>query len=148
MGPRDYQQPGRIWPLGRGEGQGRTRVELILRPQGRDLLLTVTGGEGHVGAVAVCAPPGPAAAEGHESLVVVPGHKEGPLAVEGARRVAAAAGCVCCAVVGIHQDRASADEIAAIVTNVQRGYERLLDELSPAGSGPPGRPTPPGKDER
>jgi hypothetical protein len=110
-------------------GEGRRAVRLELRAQGRDLLLMVGGGEAHVGAVAVESPAdplGPASAD----LIVVPGHKEGPLAAECARAVAVAAGCTCTAVVGIHQDAATPDEIAAIVANVRRGLATLVGKLA------------------
>lgn len=109
-------------------GQGRTAVSLAVWAQGRDLLLSVTGGEGHVGAVAVAASPG-----GPEpAAIVVPGHREGPLAREGAARLAAATGRGCAAVVGIHVERAAPGEIAEIVANVRAGYEELVRRLTPA----------------
>ena len=106
-------------------GQGRTAVQLTLAAQGRDLILTVTGGAAHVGAVAVVSVAGGTAGEPHCSVTVVPGHAEGPLAEEAAARIAAATGRTCVAVAGIHQDRATGAEITAIVANVQQGLTRL-----------------------
>ena len=121
-------------PLTVSAGHNRTRVELAVCSQGRDLILTVTGGSAHVGAVAVHAPgrkdlagtPG----EPHTNSTVVPGHKEGPLAEAGAAVLAEATGRTCVAVVGIHQDQATSEEIAAIVANVRRGYEPLAAALT------------------
>lgn len=108
-------------------GRGRTAVALAVWAQGRDLLLSVTGGEGHVGAVAVATPP-----SGTEpAQIVVPGHREGALAREGAARLAAATGRGCAAVVGIHVERATPAEIAEIVANVRAGYEELARRLAP-----------------
>ena len=123
---RDIQCPGN--PPGRvpqvvKAGSGRTAVRLELIKQGRDLLLRVTGGEAHVGAVAVCHDQG-------AELMVVPGHKEGPLAAECAEAVALAAGCTCTAVAGIHQDEATGEEIAAIVANVRKALGILIESLS------------------
>jgi hypothetical protein len=111
------------------EGRGRTEVSLAVMSQGRDLLLTVTGGDAHVGAVAVRSPAGGTQGEPHTAAIVVPGHKEGPLATEGAARLAAVTGSTCVAVVGIHVERATPEEIARIVTNAQRGFERLVSTL-------------------
>ena len=110
-------------------GEGRSAVQLALAAQGRDLIVTITGGEAHVGAVAVVSVPAPATAAPHCSLSVVPGHAEGPLAEEAAARIAAATGKTCVAVAGIHQDQATRAEIAAIVENVKQGLSRLEEDL-------------------
>ncbi|MFO7608247.1 MAG: hypothetical protein R6X35_03480 [Candidatus Krumholzibacteriia bacterium] len=115
------------------EGRGRTEVRLVLLPQGRDLLLLITGGEAHVGAVAVAQP---AADGGPAGEVVIPPHKEGPLAAECAALVAEAAGCTCAAAAGIHQDDATAQEIATITANVRRAARRLAAALGERRSGP------------
>ena len=125
--PRDLPTGGLPAPL--TVGQGRTAVQLTLAAQGNDLILTVTGGAAHVGAVAVVSVAGGTAGEPHCSVTVVPGHAEGPLAEEAAARIAAATGKTCVAIAGIHQDRATRAEIAAIVTNVQQGLARLEDTL-------------------
>ena len=101
------------------EGTGRREVWLELRAQGRDWLLLVGGGEAHVGAVGVAWP-------GGATLMEVPGHKEGPLARLCADRVSAAAEATCTAVVGIHQDDATREEIAEIVNNVKAGLGRII----------------------
>jgi len=103
-------------------------IRVELRPQGRDLLLEVTGGEAHVGAVAVAAP-----GWSEARLVVVPGHREGPLASAAAVRLAEAAGCTCAVVVGIHQDHATRDEITTIVGHVEAAVESLATELAAGG---------------
>ena len=117
-------------------GAGRCAVWLKVRSQGRDLQVSIGGGEAHVGAVALFAPPvvvdADPGAEPFQSLVVVPPHKEGPLAKEAARRLATAARRSCVAIVGIHQDDATRDEIAAIVANVRAGLAELELELSAA----------------
>lgn len=121
-------------------GAGRCAVWLKVRSQGRDLQVSIGGGEAHVGAVALFAPPVVVDvdldvdldAEPFQSLVVVPPHKEGPLAKEAARRLATAARRSCVAIVGIHQDDATRDEIAAIVANVRAGLAELELELSAA----------------
>lgn len=109
------------------QGIGRAEVCLDLLGQGRDLLLLVTGGQAHVGAVAV-AGPGPAKEIDYTGLLTVPGHKEGPLAEYCAEQMARTAGCQCAAVVGIHQDQATRQEIDDIVANVKEGMGQLLEQ--------------------
>lgn len=111
-------------------GQGRTLVSLELRAQGRDLLVLITGGQAHVGAVAVCHPSPDHARTDIFNTIVVPGHKEGPLAGDVAKVLARVTGCTCVACVGIHQDQASEPEIKAIVANVDQALGaavRLLE---------------------
>jgi hypothetical protein len=119
---------GRFFPRELVVGQGREKVELSLRPHGRDWLLTIGGGDTHVGAVAVVAPTTLQEDQPHESLTVVPGHKEGPLALLAARRVAEVTGRTCVCLAGVHQNQATESEIQAIVSNIERGTSKLLGD--------------------
>ncbi|MHB8078682.1 MAG: prenylated flavin chaperone LpdD [Candidatus Krumholzibacteriia bacterium] len=110
-------------------GEGRTAVRLTLLGQGRDLLLLVTGGEAHVGAVAVRVPEGGGRCGAFAALCPVPGHREGPLAEEGAALLAAAAGRGCVVVAGIHREAATPAEIAVIVANARAGFAALAARL-------------------
>lgn len=109
-------------------GHGRLAVRLEIRALGRDLLVTVTGGQAHAGAIALAAP-GMALPEG-VNLLVLPPHREGPLARECAARLTEAAGCTCVVVAGIHIDEATPAEIATIVTNVRAGTDQLTRALA------------------
>lgn len=113
-------------------GRGRRAVRLEVAAVGRDLVVTLSGGQAHAGAVALAGPGGAPAGTG---LLVLPPHKEGPLARECAAAVAAVAGCACVVVAGIHQDAATPAEIAAIVANARRAIARLaaaLGDVPPA----------------
>ena len=103
------------------EGSGRLAVRLELLAQGRDYLLLITGGLAHIGAVAV-------SNGGRAELVVVPGHKEGPLAAECAEAVALASEHTCTALAGIHQDGATKPEIGAIVANVRVALGKVIQQ--------------------
>jgi CTP:molybdopterin cytidylyltransferase MocA len=105
-------------------GDGRECVRLELEEQGRDLVLRITGGVAHVGAVALAA----AGAEAPVRTLVLPPHKEGPLAAEAAAALARATGRTCVVVAGIHQDDATPAEIGRIVENVREGVARLCGE--------------------
>lgn len=103
-------------------GSGRTRVNLELKYQGLDILLLVTGGKAHIGAVAVW---NGQEQEGPVVVTELPGHREGPLAGECAEILGRASGRVVVTVVGIHQDHATREEIAAIVANARQGASEL-----------------------
>lgn len=107
-------------------GSGRLLVKLELRIQGRDFLLLVTGGEAHVGAVAVL---DGREVDGRAVVTEMPGHREGPLAGECAEILARASGRTVAVVVGIHQDNATGEEISAIVTNVRLGAAELAENI-------------------
>lgn len=129
MGCMDSPDPGRTQIV----GEGRVQVRLDLRAQGRDWLLVIAGGQAHVGAVAVAAAPGgegPAA-----EVLALPGHKEGPLAQECALLLARAGGRACAVVAGIHQERATPQEIFEILANVRLGAARLAAVIAGEGGG-------------
>lgn len=109
-------------------GVGRTRVKLELQFQGRDFLLLVTGGRAHVGAVAVWDGRN---ADDQAVVIELTGHREGPLAGECVEILGRASGRTVTAVVGIHQDNATREEIAAIVANVRDGAAALAKKLTP-----------------
>lgn len=108
-------------------GEGRTRVKLELRYQGWDFLLLVTGGRAHVGAVGVW----DGGNENDQAVVIeLTGHREGPLAGDCAEILGRASGRTVTAVVGIHQDNATREEIEAIVTNVREGASALTKTVT------------------
>ncbi len=109
-------------------GSNRSRVNLELIGQGRDYLLLITGGEAHVGAVAVW----DSAKKGELRAVnEMSGHREGPLAGECAEILGRASGRTVVAVVGIHQDNALPVEIEAIVANVRQGAGEMALFVAP-----------------
>ena len=126
-----YNGPG---PAGTGNppaatlsvGSGRLRVKLELRNQGRDFLLQVTGGEAHVGAMAVF---DGREVDGRAVVTELPGHREGPLAGECAEILGRASGRTIAVVVGVHIDNATGEEISAIVANVRLGAAELAENI-------------------
>ena len=108
------------------EGTGRLCVKLELACQGQDLVLLLTGGEAHVGAVAVWdarQPTEPA------KVTELANHKEGPLAGTCAEIVGRATGRTVVAVAGIHQDEATRGEIEAIVLNARKAAHEAAEEF-------------------
>ena len=110
-------------------GAGRTRVKLELIFQGEDLVLLLTGGRAHVGAVAV--------RDGRRGgdpprVMELPHHREGSLAGTCADIVAEATGRTVVTVAGIHQDEATRVEIEAIVANAEAAAKIAAEEFNRA----------------
>lgn len=115
-------------------------------PQGRDYVWLVTGGEAHVGAVAVAYWHGgeeecDGAGQGHvqgegqgqrkirAEVITVPSHKEGELARELAELACLRLKATVTVACGIHIDRATAEEIGHIVEEVRRLALEELDVI-------------------
>lgn len=125
--------PDREWTLPEPVtvGNGRTKVHLRLVAQGRDFLVLITGGQAHVGAIAVCnGRSGRDHVRDNGGMVQVPGHREGPLAAEAAEILALASGRTCAAAVGIHQDQATPEEIHEMVVHVRQGLDQLAADFN------------------
>ncbi len=111
-------------------------VQLALLAQGRDFVLQITGGQAHVGAVAVCdGSTGRVHARTGGRTLQLPNHREGPLAAEAAETLATATGRTCAALVGIHQDDATPEEIHQIVAHVRDGLQQLVAGLGSSQEG-------------
>lgn len=136
-GPAGSWPPDETWTLPEAIslGTGRTRVHLQPVVQGRDFLVLITGGQAHVGAVAVCDGRGGLDhVRSHSGTVQLDGHKEGPLAAEAAEVLAVASGRTCAAAVGIHQNQATAEEIHDIVANVRQGLDLMATFFRAGGA--------------
>jgi hypothetical protein len=102
-------------------------IEIVLdaKKVGEDYLLTLTGGEEHVGAVAV----GffdERSQRASSSVITMPGHREEYLALQGARQVSSATRKTSVFVVGIHQDNISPEEIRNIVSDAGEMVESFI----------------------
>ncbi|MDW5552171.1 hypothetical protein [Methanosarcina sp.] len=94
---------------------GKVEVVLDAKKVGRDYMLTLTGGEEHVGAVAVGLFD-EKSQRASSSVITMPGHREEYLALDGARQVSRATRKTSIFVVGIHKDNISPEEIKDIVS--------------------------------
>jgi hypothetical protein len=104
---------------------GKIEIVLDAKKVGEDYLLTLTGGEEHVGAVAV----GyfdERSQRASSSVITMPGHREEYLALQGARQVSRATKKTSVFVVGIHQDNISPEEIRDIVSAVGEMVESFI----------------------
>lgn len=100
-------------------GEGRFHVCLAATWAGNDLMVTITGGEApHVGSVAVAVPRpslrDPAVTSATASVITLVGHKDDELAKPIAEFLAARLGVAVVAVVGIHVDRATPDDVECL----------------------------------
>ncbi len=104
---------------------GKIEIVLDARRVGEDYLLTLTGGEEHVGAVAIGLFD-EKNQRASSSVVTMPGHREEYLALQGARQVSRATRKTSVVVVGIHQDNISPEEIRNIVSATGEMVESFI----------------------
>lgn len=111
---------------------GRLSVTLRAVRQGQDLQVICSGGEAHIGAVALASPhPSTEVADGEkkDGLLAVSGHREDMLAARTARRLANELNCVVCVTAGIHFDSITKEEIERVLNLVDVLTERCLTRL-------------------
>lgn len=91
---------------------------------GHDIVFLVTGGTAHIGAAAIAymSPDGSLRAD----VLSMPGHREGELAAELAKRAASVLGCTVAVLIGIHLDRPTKQEIEKVVAETQRNMSETL----------------------
>lgn len=104
---------------------GKVEIVLDAKKVGEDYLLTLTGGEEHVGAVAVGLFD-EKSQRSSSSVITMPGHREEYLALDGARQVSRATRKTSVLVVGIHQDNISPEEIRDIVSAAGEMVESFI----------------------
>jgi hypothetical protein len=117
-------------------GSGRTRLSARVLFQGRSPVVVVSGGEAHIGAVALAEPVAREDTAEHAgarratvSLLVRTGHREDELAAEAARRISTACGKPAVVCAGIHLDEITTEEIAQVRRNMEILTERILERL-------------------
>lgn len=99
------------------------RIEEV--PVGRDIVLVITGGSAHIGAVATayyCDD----AMEATVQTVALPGHREHDLAAELAEKAAASLGITVTVAAGIHFDGINREQISEIVAEANSVFDRYL----------------------
>ena len=106
---------------------GRIAVTMRIFRQGRDVQVLFSGGQSHIGAVALAAPTpqGP-----QTQLLALPGHREDDLAVCAAKRLAAVLDCAVCVSAGIHYDNITREEIHQVETMIHALTERCVAALT------------------
>ncbi|RCX23590.1 hypothetical protein DFP94_1011189 [Fontibacillus phaseoli] len=106
-------------------------IKLQVIPMGRDLLLTMTGGEAHIGAASTAY----LTEQGIEvQTSALPGHKEHVLTAGLAKRAAEYYQRTVTVVMGIHYDGLNREEIQQISQITKSLLEQLLAESRTEGS--------------
>jgi hypothetical protein len=105
-------------------GKGRTKVSLSAQCIGKDLIVCLFNGQGHLGAVAVadfCH------AENRASTSVITrlGHKDDAVACNAAHKLCRILKKPVCAIAGIHVDTIKEEEIAEVLRNCDLLVEKL-----------------------
>ncbi len=104
---------------------GRISLELEWKKAGADHIACLTGGEKHVGAVAVGFYD-ESSGRASSSVITNPGHRETDIALLGAKVFSEASKSTSVFIVGIHLDNITKKEIVEIVSV----SEEMIDELS------------------
>ena len=104
--------------------QGRIALTMKIVPVGDDIQVILTGGEAHIGAVAVASCGNP-----QGSVREMPHHREGELAQKIASRLANALHVTVSVCAGIHFPQISRDEIATVLALADRLTEDALNSL-------------------
>ncbi len=107
---------------------GRAELVLDQKQVGNDHVLTLTGGEGHVGAVAVGLFD-EKSARASASVITLPGHRDEGIALDGARRVSEVTKAATVFIVGIHLDNITKDEIDKIIVASKQMTDKFIDSL-------------------
>ena len=110
------------------EGKGRSRVSLNTHWIGEDLVVYIFNESAHIGAVAVseyCNKKDRAST----SVITRFGHKEDSIASNMAHIFSKTLKTPVCAIVGIHLDNISGDEIAQIIQNCDRLANACICQL-------------------
>ena len=110
---------------------GRIEVELnALWVGGKDLVVIISGGKGHIGAVASGTNCGGLAIS---SVLTTPGHRDDRIAKDAAERISKKLGCSCAVVAGVHYDDITAQEIKDVLAISSSLVEELEGALRTEG---------------
>lgn len=114
------------------EGSGKCIVESIVARCGKDLNVTIGGGEKyHIGAVAIAVPRNEFKHDkkrtASTSVICVQGHREDELSYKAAKYLATELDCVVTVTIGIHIDNILQDEFQAILDNVDKLLIKIVN---------------------
>jgi cell division GTPase FtsZ len=117
-----------------GYGEDNKRIEALAVVCGKDVAVTIGGGDSrHIGAVAMAVPrPGlkdPSNMSASASVLCVTGHKDDELARSAALKIASALNCTASVNVGIHIDQASEEDLKVLIFNSRSVVDELIGDL-------------------
>ena len=112
--------------------EGGFLVEALWQRLGKDYLLSVWGGDPHIGAVAMAQPrpslTDPGRVSATSSVFCYLGHKEDEVVKEVSERLAAALQAKVVVAAGLHWDDLSPEGIRQVVKNVRTLVDRIIKE--------------------
>lgn len=110
---------------------GRLAITLRVLHQGRDLQVMCSGGQAHIGAVALASPcsQGAANKKNQNDLLTLSGHREDLLAAQMAHRMASELNCTVCVSAGIHFDSITKEEIERVLSLADSLTEKCIARL-------------------
>ena len=113
---------------------GKYSVSARVIRSGKDVSLTISGGEApHIGASALAIPrpslSDPEKISASTSVICVPGHKEDEVARKAAECIAASQNCVANVCIGVHIDHANREELLRLKQNLDKLISLVLSVL-------------------
>lgn len=119
--------------------EGGFLVEALWQRLGKDYLLSVWGGEPHIGAVAMAQPrpslADPSRVSATASVFCYVGHKEDEVVKEISERLASALGAKVVVAAGLHWDDLGQAGIDQVVKNVRALVDVIIEERTGKGHG-------------
>lgn len=107
------------------KGEGRTKIQLTAKKLDKDLIITITGGREHLGAIGIGLFINGKASS---SVITLPNHKEDIIAKQGAEKIAKQLETNAVVIAGIHLDNITREEIDAVVKNSELLIEEFIAE--------------------
>lgn len=108
------------------KGEGRTKICLLARKIGRDLIITITGGREHAGAIGIGLFINDKATS---SVITLPNHKEDAIAKQAAEEIAKELRTNAVVIAGVHLDNITREEIDEVIENSKMLVAEFIAEF-------------------
>ena len=116
------------------EGKNKYKVKLVAIRSGKELTVIISGGEKpHIGAIAISIPR-PSLKDSNKvsastSVFTLTGHKEDELSKQIAENITKVTKKATVTIVGLHIDKATAQDIECLIQNTQKVVDKLFTKL-------------------
>jgi len=117
------------------EGKNKYKVKLVAIRSGNELTVIISGGEKpHIGSIAISIPR-PSLKDSNKvsastSVFVLVGHKEDELSKQIAENITKVTEKVTVTILGLHIDKATAQDIEYLIQNTQKVVDKLIIKLA------------------
>jgi len=117
------------------EGKDKYKVKLTAVSSGKELTVIISGGEKpHIGAIAISIPrpsiEGSNKVSASTSVFTLVGHKEDELSKQIAENITKITEKVTVTILGLHIDKATAQDIEYLIQNTQKAVDKLIIKLT------------------